>query len=1266
MSRSSATAWNVEVSRRPAVAYAVSIATVAVAVGVRWLLDGVLHAELALVTLYGPVAFAAWVGGLGPALVVIVGGYVACSFLFIEPRYVVFPKQANWWVGLLAYLVTCGIIVLCVAALRRAQRTVGTQAETLSITLQSIGDAIVTTDARGLVTFLNPVAETLTGWTTAVAKGRPLDEVLQLINEQTREPVENPVGKVLRDGQVVGMANHTILVARDGTERPIDDSAAPIYGMHGELSGVVLVFRDISDRRAAELTAHKNERDLDDLFEKASLGLYWVDSDGEILRVNQTELDILGYQEEEFVGKAIADFFVDQELIRDLLARLAGGENVKNLSAQVCAKDGSIRDVLLHCNGLFERGRLVHSRCFMLDITEQKRAQDAVVESEARFRLLADAAAVLIWMSGPNKQAIYFNQAWLDFTGKPVEEQVGEGWLDQVHPEDRQPVVKAYGDAFHGREPFTTEFRLRRADGDYRWMLDNGTPRVDSNGIFLGFIGTCVDISDRKSAEEAQLRLAAIVESSEDAIISKSLDGVIQSWNSGAERIFGYTAEEAVGQMINLLIPPELWDEERAILGRLRRGETIAHFDTIRVAKNGQRLNVSLTISPVRDKAGRIIGASKVGRDVTKRHLDEQALRDSEQRLRLALEAGRMGTWEWSVSQNEVTWSPSLEALHGLEAGTFPGTFEAYQSDIHPADREKVQQAIEQTLAGSDEHHIEYRIIWPDGSLHWVEGRGKLFRDDSGAPLRMIGVCTDITERKRSEEALRTSEQLYRAIGESIDFGVWVCAPDGRNIYASESFLALVGMTQTQCSDMGWADVLHPDDIENTVVAWQECVRTGATWDIEHRFRGADGAWHPVLARGVPVRNEQGEITAWAGINLDISRLKDVEDELREADRRKDEFLATLAHELRNPLAPIRNALELTKRAGHDPELMRTAHQMMERQLVSLVRLVDDLLDVSRITRDRLELRREHVELASVIYQAVEAARSLVEEFRHNLIVDLPAEPIYLDADPVRLSQVFSNLLNNACKYTEPGGSIRIAAMRAEHELVVKVSDSGIGITAEMMPRVFDMFAQMDHSLDRTQGGLGIGLSLVKRLVELHGGVVEARSEGLGRGSEFVVRLPLELETRRVDGAPPHDVAASSGGRRILVVDDNQDAANWLAMLLKTAGHETHVAFDGQEAIRRAHELRPEVVLMDIGLPHLNGYDACRAMRGEEWGKSMVIVALTGWGQEDDRRKSKEAGFDGHLVKPIDHAALDRLLADGQPAENHHSSSRTAPSRAES
>lgn len=610
-----------------------------------------------------------------------------------------------------------------------------------STALKSIGDAVIATDDQGRVQFMNHVAEALTGWSQREAFGRHVTEVFRIRNELTGQPVEDPVARVLATGHIVGLANHTVLVARDGKELPIDDSASAILDTDGRVSGAILIFRDVAAKRRAEL---------------------------------------------------------------------------------------------------------------------------------------------------------------------------------------------------------------------------------------------------------ANEHLAAIVESSDDIIASKTLDGVITSWNKGAERTLGYSADEVIGRHVSMLMPPELVEDMPRILDRVRRGEKVDHYQTRRRRKDGTIIDVSLTVSPIRDASGRIVGASKIGRD--------------------------------------------------------------------------------------------------------------------------------ITEEKR------------------------------------------------------------------------------------------------------------------------------IEVERQEAERRKDEFLAMLAHELRNPLSAINGAAQLFGKLETEEEL-EWAKEVVLRQVKHLARLIDDLLDVSRISRGKISLRREPIDLAPVVGSAVEAVRPLLEERKHELSVSLVNGGLRLEADPLRLEQILINLLTNAAKYTDAGGRISLTARHEGHDVVIKVRDTGVGISAELMPRIFDLFAQGDRTIARSEGGLGIGLTLVQKLAEMHGGHVTAESEGPDKGSEFTIRLPaLEEASPRKShprGALPRVARPSS---RVLVVDDNVDNARGLSKLLRLLGHDVKTAHDGKAAVEVAKAHQPDVVLLDIGLPGIDGYEVAKQLRKEERCKDALIVAVSGYGQPEDLRRSTEAGFDHHLVKPIDYDALMTLF----------------------
>ena len=623
---------------------------------------------------------------------------------------------------------------------------------------------------------------------------------------------------------------------------------------------------------------------------------------------------------------------------------------------------------------------------------------------------------------------------------------------------------------------------------------------------------------------EAQSLLAAIVASSADGIISKTLDGVITSWNKGAERLFGWTADEAVGKSIQLIVPDDLREQERDILERLRRGERVEHLDVERIRKDGSRVHVSVTISPVRDRHGHIIGASKTARDITARKQweeqllrSEDALRRNRDELKLAMRTARMGAWSRDLTLDTVWWSPEFAELFGF--------------------------------ATDDTNYSRERLF------------GLLRPDDRG--------------------------RLVALIGEALD--------------------------------------KHED------------------YAVEFEMQNAaTGEWRWIEARGTAIYGADGKPTMIYGLAMDINDRRRAVDALQEADRRKDEFLATLAHELRNPLAPISSGLHILRSSGDSPQ-RSIALEIMERQLSQMVRLVDDLLDVARITTGKVEVRHEPLDLALAITDAIETSLPLLSQGRENLTVTPAARPVFVNGDRTRLAQVFANLLNNSEKYSEAGQPISITIGREGDEAVVRVKDAGMGIHPEMLPRVFDMFRQADRTGGRSRGGLGIGLSLVKRIVELHGGVVTAQSEGLGLGSEFIVRLPA-IEGARTDLNEGRSQAAAPARRKILVVDDNADAAESLAALLSINGHETRMAHDGPEALQQAERFHPDVVFLDIGMPTLDGHETAKLIRRQPWGKDMVLVALTGWGQNEDRKRSKDAGFNHHLVKPADPEVVEKLL----------------------
>ncbi|MFO0929312.1 MAG: PAS domain S-box protein [Gemmataceae bacterium] len=501
------------------------------------------------------------------------------------------------------------------------------------------------------------------------------------------------------------------------------------------------------------------------------------------------------------------------------------------------------------------------------------------------------------------------------------------------------------------------------------------------------------------------------------------------------------------------------------------------------------------------------------------------------------------------------------------------------------------------------------------------------------------------TDHNRTEAALRESEEKYRRIVETANEGIWTLDADARVTFVNRRMGELLGYHPEELLGRTKWEFVEEQD-QPFVRGLFERRRAGISEQVDVCFIHKAG--HPVwmLMAARPVLDADGRFAGSLDMFTDVTERRKAELALLEADRRKDEFLATLAHELRNPLAPIRNAVQLLRMKGPpDPE-MQWARDVIERQVGQMARLLDDLLDVSRITRNKLELRKERVTLADAVQNAVETSRPLMERKRHQLTVHLPADALVLDADLARLAQVFANLLNNAAKYTDRGGQVWLTAERASGEVVVRVKDTGIGIAADHLPRVFTMFTQADAALERAEGGLGIGLSLVKGLVEMHGGTVVAHSAGPGKGSEFIVRLPLAA----VGSHPAESDKGESKTlprlprRRILVVDDNRDAADSLAVVMRLLGHEVHVAYEGAAALAAARRLHPDVVLLDIGLPRVNGYEVARQLREEPWGEHVALVAVTGWGQETDKQRAAEVGFDHHLTKPVAPQTITQLM----------------------
>jgi len=635
-----------------------------------------------------------------------------------------------------------------------------------------------------------------------------------------------------------------------------------------------------------------------------------------------------------------------------------------------------------------------------------------------------------------------------------------------------------------------------------------------------------------------------------------------------------------------------------------------------------------------------------------------QALLLSTQRLQLATDASGLGLFTWQPDSDRLTpHNDRLPALLGFPAGEPPITASRFLAEVlHPEDRDRFAEALRRTLTAGAPFRFTGRIRRRgDGELRWIEFTGSQQQARPAEPIAIVGTAQDITDRLAAETALRENEARLRQLANTIPNLAWMADPDGWITWYNDRWYDYTGTTPEDMRGWGWQSVHDPAMLPHVMERWTESIRTGQPFEMTFPLRGKDGVFRPFFTRVAPLRDASGAIVQWFGTNTDVSPLKAAEQELREADRRKDEFIATLAHELRNPLAPIRTAAELLRRLATDEPQVARASQIIARQVSHMSGLLSDLLDVSRITRGLLTIERERVNVASVVAAALEQVRPLVEAKRHEVTVDQEDAAIEVAASQLRLTQVVANLLDNAAKYSDPGARIRVEVRTVGARVRIAVSDNGQGIAADLLPRVFEPFTQAQRGSQRSQGGLGLGLAVVRGLVELQGGHVSAHSDGPGRGSRFEIELPVfSLAEESAPSAAPAtalagDPASPGGSLDILVVDDNVDAADTLVALLKGLGHRTACAYSGAQALAAMRQRAFDAAILDIGLPDMSGY-ALAAFTRQGGLPVGTLIALSGYGQEQDRDASFAAGFAHHLVKPVEPGALVALLATLRPA----------------
>ncbi|MEN9846120.1 MAG: Autoinducer 2 sensor kinase/phosphatase LuxQ [Pseudomonadota bacterium] len=636
---------------------------------------------------------------------------------------------------------------------------------------------------------------------------------------------------------------------------------------------------------------------------------------------------------------------------------------------------------------------------------------------------------------------------------------------------------------------------------------------------------------------------------------------------------------------------------------------------------------------------------------ILERRVLEERLQTVETRLDLAMKAGGLGIFDWEVHTNHLYWTPQTYLIHDVDPLSWKPSYDAWQNLLPKEEVHVINTILKETFERKERYfRSNYHIGTRAGEIRWIESLGEVVYDQAGQPVRLIGTAQDCSERVRAQEQIARDRRRLELALEAGELGFWDWNIKTGEVQFGGQWAHMLGyeLNEIEPHVRAWERLVHPEDMPAIQIALQRHMEGAApVYETEHRLKHKNGSWIWVLDRGrIIERDKEGNATRAIGIHANMTFQRAIREQLREADRRKDEFLATLAHELRNPLAPIRTGLAIMKRDPASPTATH-AREIMERQLSHMVRLIDDLLDVSRITLGRLQLKKENVELRTVIETAVEASKPAIEAGHHTLEVSLPEEKIWMYADPTRLSQTISNLLNNAAKYTPDHGRIELRARLTNTSLEVAVQDNGLGIPPEMKDQVFQLFGQINRTLDRAQGGLGIGLALVRNLVELHGGTITAESEGQGRGSTFTIALPSSLitSTSLPDRAAVQPTVQGPS-QRVLIVDDNTDAAHSLSMLAELLGHSTDVAFTGPEALTKLSSFKPDIIFLDIGLPGMNGFEVVQTIKRLHPHPPPFVVALTGWGTEETKQKGRESGFDEHLTKPVEIATVERILAE--------------------
>ena len=963
----------------------------------------------------------------------------------------------------------------------------------------------------------------------------------------------------------------------------------------------------------------------------------------------------------------------DRDRLRALRSALTPAQ--PTYTAQWRLRDADGQPLLLEeraCGFFDSGGQLVRLIGSVSSLGSANDRSASLPSSERIYRAIGESIDYGVWVCAPDGRNIYASDSFLRLVGITQEQCSDFGWGDVLHPDDAARTIAAWQECVRTAGTWDIEHRFRGVDGQWHDVLARGVPVRNAKGDVDCWAGINLDIGRLKRTEQA-LRDAqgfsrAILDSvsAEVAVLDRAgnIVAVNEPWRAFAVENSATPGEPAPRTAVGT----NYLDVCRRARGDGAIGAEAVHDGMLAVLDGearsftheypchapGRERWFLLTATPLTGEQG---GAVVSHTDITAPMQLSRDLHEAHERLALAQESAGAGIWDWDMLTDELVWSDQLYQLFGLDPVQAPASFETWRRIVHPEDLAAAQQRIRDAVQNKSPLANEYRIVLPTGDRRWIAALGKSTTDDTGRPVRMSGICLDITDRKQAEQQVIATTRRLQALMEALPVGV--SFSEDRSCQRVSGNAALFAQFEMAPEDNVSASAterqaagrrvryLHEGrELSDAELPLQRAVAEGRSVPpMEFEIHLPSGRRWFAEVSGAPLRDGDGQVVAGLAVVVDVTARRQAEEALREANRRKDEFLAMLAHELRNPLTPIRNAVHIMGLLDlHQPRL-RWAREVIDSQLRHLTRLVDDLMDVSRFMRGKITLSKEVLDVASVMDSAAATLLPVIEGRGQRLTVRLPPERIWLNVDRIRLTQILTNLLDNASKFSADGGHIELAAEAAGNEVAIRVRDDGRGIAPALLPHVFDLFRQGDTSLDRPTGGLGIGLTLAQQLVSLQGGRVEAASAGVGQGSTFTVRLPMAAPAPTATPEPAHESLRAAAPVRVLVVDDDVAVADSTSTWLEMTGHDPRVARSGPDALELAATFRPQVVLLDIGLAGLDGYQTAQRLRGLPGGDELLLIAITGYGDDEAVARSRAAGFDHHLVKPFDPGELVRLLS---------------------